>query len=108
MYNVNNPPVVIVNVIEELANIASTANLEKSQQQIINYGIEMLKNTGDFETNLTIWVNRPPAQLTWANFKKHFNQAHANLIKIRGISLRNTSYYHAHEAINRVHKKFHE
>ena len=99
VYNVNDPLVVIFNAIEDLANIASAANLEKLQQQIINYGIKMLKETGEFETSLTTWFDRSPAELTWANFKKHFNQAHANLVKIRGTSPRNTPYYQSHETI---------
>ena len=43
VYNVSNPPVVIYNAIEDLSNITVAANLKKSQQQIINYGVDLLK-----------------------------------------------------------------
>ena len=69
VYNVNNPQIIIFNTTEHMANIVSAANNEKSQQQIINYGIEMLKNSGEFETNLMTWFDLPPADLAWTNFK---------------------------------------
>ena len=69
-FNVNDPPIVIFNVIEDLSQLATAANLEKLQQQIISYGIELLISTGEFSTSLTTWFNCPPADMTWATFKK--------------------------------------
>ena len=45
VYNVNDPSIVIFYAIEDLVNTTSASNFEKWQQQIINYGIEMLRNT---------------------------------------------------------------
>ena len=50
--NVNNPPIVIFNAIEDLSQLATVANLEKSQQQKC-YGVELLKSNGEFNTSLT-------------------------------------------------------
>ena len=72
-YNVCNLPIIIFNAI--FSQLTITVNLEESQEQIISYGIDILKNTGEFNTSLTTWFNQPPADMTWANFKKHFTQA---------------------------------
>ena len=52
--DVDDPSIAIFNAIEGLYNLAT-------QQQIINYGTDILKNTGEFDTSLTTWFNCPPA-----------------------------------------------
>ena len=73
-YSINNPPIVIFNAIWDLLQLATAANLEKSQQQIMSYGIELLKYNEEFDKSLTAWFNRPQAIMTWAIFKKTFFQ----------------------------------
>ena len=65
IYNTTDPPIVIFNAIEELSNLSKTANLEKLQQQITNYGLEILRQNGEFKTSITTWINKPPFDLTW-------------------------------------------
>ena len=43
IYNINNPPIVIFNAIQDLSQLATSTNLDKSQQQIISHGIGLLK-----------------------------------------------------------------
>ena len=69
-YNVNNRPIIIFNAIEDLSQLATAANLEISQQQIMRYRVELLKSTGEFDTTLTSWFYCPPADTTWVTFKK--------------------------------------
>ena len=106
MYNTSDPPIVIFNAIEELSNLSKAANIEKLQQQIINYGLEILRQTGEFETSMTTWFHKAPVDLTWSNFKKYFTDAHTNLIKVRGASVANTPYKQTNGAINKLTQKF--
>ena len=70
--------------MEDLSNLSKDTNIEKLQQQIINYGLEILRQNGEFETSMTTWFLKAPADLTWSNFKNHFTDAHTNLIKLEG------------------------
>ena len=94
IYNINSPPIVIFNA----------ANLEKSQQQKISYGIELLKSNGEIHTSLPTWFNHPPVNVTWAIFKKKNSNSHKNLLKIRGNTMQNTPYHHANQAIQKLTK----
>ena len=101
IYNMNDPPITIFNAIEDSLQLATAANSKKSQQQIINYGIELLKSNGEFDTRLTTWFNRPPTDMTWAIFKKHFSDAYKTLLKIRGNTMQNTPYHQVNQAIQK-------
>ena len=68
--NINDSPIVIFNAIEDSSQLATAANLEKLQQQITSYRIELLKSTSAFDTSLTTWFNCPPVDMTWVIFKK--------------------------------------
>ena len=41
---------------------------------------------------MTTWFHKAPADLIWSNFKKHFTDAHTNLIKVRVASKAHTPY----------------
>ena len=99
VYNANDSLIVIFNAIEDLLQLATASNLENLQKQIISYGIELLKNNGEFDTSLTTWINCPPADMTWATFENQFLEAHTNLLKIRGERMQNTPYHQASQAI---------
>ena len=53
------PPVTIFNAIEDLVELAEAANLPKSQAQIINFGLAIIRKTSDFEQALTAWYSSP-------------------------------------------------
>ena len=82
--------IVIFDTTEELSNLAQVPNLKNSQQQVLDYGLELLRQNGGFKTSMKTWFNKPPADLTWSNFKKHFINANTKLIKVRGASLAHT------------------
>ena len=71
-------------------------NLPKSQAQIINYGLDIIRKTSDFEQALAAWYCRPTVEHTWTNFKSHFVTAHRALKKVRGPTMKNTAYHQAH------------
>ena len=58
-WTLSDPPVTIFNAIEDLIELAEAANLPQSQAQIINYGLDIIHKTSDFEQALTAWYSRP-------------------------------------------------
>ena len=73
------PTVVMYNKIDDLINLAAAANLPKTNEQIVNIGIHLIKKTNDFETALLAWYNRHPTQQTFREFRSHFTNAKKEL-----------------------------
>ena len=38
------------------------------------------------------WLDKPQLDMTWINFKKHFNKEWSKLQKLRGPTMKNTTY----------------
>ena len=96
----------LFDVIEELSNLSKATNVEKLQQQIINYRLENLRQNGEFKTSMTTWFNKPPADLIWSNVKKYITNAHIKLIKVQGASLVHTPYKQTNNAIKVLTHEF--
>ena len=67
----NKPPVIFYNAVQDLVK-------PKSWQYIITYGLNMLKQTGEFDTSLTTWHNLPPADVTDI-FSNNIPQKHTTI-----------------------------
>lgn len=98
-WNIVDPPVCIFNLIEDLKSVANAAGVPKTEAQLINYGLDIVRNTGEFENGLIAWEALIPANKTWSTFKNHFTDAHTALIKVRGNSMRGSSFYQANATI---------
>ena len=85
----------IFTAIEDLVEVAEAAQLPKSNAQIVNYGLYIVRKTSDFEHALTSWFARPVAERTWITFKAHFIAAHRALKQVRGPTIRNTAFQQA-------------
>ena len=59
------PTVIMYNKIDNLINLARAAGLPKSDEQVVNIGIHLIKKTNDFENALIAWYNRHPTQRTY-------------------------------------------
>ena len=108
VWNINDPPVLFFNAIEDLRSLATAANREKSEQQIIGFGLDIIRRTGDMETALREWNALPVAQQTWIGFKTHFNRGHRKLRRIRGPSMRNTAFHQAHQVATELSSDFNQ
>jgi hypothetical protein len=98
-WNIVDPPVVLFNLIEDLETIAEAANAPKTVNQLINFGLDIIRATGEFEAALITWFVRPSAEHTWKNFKEHFTKAHNELIKVRGASMRGSAFHQANATV---------
>ena len=99
IFDISEPLVVMFNEIEELKALSIAANNEYTERQLVNIGIQLIKNTNDFERGLENWIIRPAVDKTWVNFKAHFETAHANLTQLRGPLMKNSSFVNTANAI---------
>ena len=96
-WDLNDPPVIMFNKIEDLLSLSEAAKMPKTEAQIVNYGLTLIKKTNDFEQALLNWYNKPLVDQTYANFKTHFTEAQKELKQVRGPKLRDTQYHQANE-----------
>ena len=73
--------VVIWNPIEKLDKFAKKATLPYSEQKKIDFALQLIRNTRDFEQALDRWDSKPDTDKTWANLKLHFRDKQTNLKK---------------------------
>ena len=66
--------------------------LPQMDKMLVNYGLEIVQKTGDFEAGLLEWHQADEVDKTWRNFKRHFSRVHRNLKKARGDTMRQTSF----------------
>ena len=105
-YSMTDPPIVIFNAMEDLVRLSTAAKRPKSQQQIIMYGLNIFKRTGEFDTSLTTWYNLAPTDSTWHNIEKHFTITYNNILKIIGKIIKNIPYLQANKAISQFTEEF--
>ena len=89
-YDVSYPPDVVYECIEDLMDMSEAANAPFTERQCVNLAYNIINRTGRFEYDLHAWLQRPPLQQTWINFKQHFTDAHKQLKKIGALKIRNT------------------
>ena len=96
-WDLRDPPVIMFNKIEDLMSLATAARMPKTEAQIVNYGLDLIKRTNDFEQALLNWYALAPQNQTYANFKQHFTDAQRELKQIRGARLRDTKFHQANQ-----------
>ena len=98
----SDPLVTLTRPIELLQKFALQAGLPYTNEQVLEFGLQLIRNTRDFEAALTTWNARPVNQKTWANFKTHFHQAQETLKEVRGPTMQQAGYHHANSPANRL------
>ena len=96
-WDINDPPVLMFSKIKDLAQLAEAAGMPKTEAQIVNYGIAIVKRTNDFETAFMNWFNLPAVDQTYQRFKSHFSDAQHELCKIQGSKLHDTQFHQANQ-----------
>ena len=51
----------------------------EGEQQLLDMGLTVLRNTRDFEMGLGDWELKPVGEKTWEGFKTHFTRHKSNL-----------------------------
>ena len=100
-WNVTEPPMGFFTLIKDFQVLAKAAGLPRTDEMLINNGLDIVQKTGDFEVGLMAWFRADVVDRTWVNFKKHFTNVHHDLKKARGETMRQTSFQ-AHNATQEI------
>ena len=89
----NNVPNILFNMIEELAFLADASDLPRTVNQIMNYGLDAIYNTWQYEDALIDWYDKPEQNKKWNNFKLHFIVTQQKLCHVRGDTMWNMPFH---------------
>ena len=65
VYDLTEPLIGLFNDVKELKSLSITAENEYTKQQLVNFGIHLIKNMQDFKQALETWYALPLADRTW-------------------------------------------
>ena len=74
-YVLTQPLTTVWKAINDLKVLSKAAQLPYSDAQLVDLALTIIKNTHDFETELSAWIRKPPVAQTYENMKTHFNDA---------------------------------
>ena len=50
-WDINDPPGIFYNIIEDLITVSEDTNIPKTNNQLVSYALKLICTTGNFETN---------------------------------------------------------
>ncbi len=65
----------LIKQIMDAQEVATLANSPFSEPQLVNTGLLLIEPHDSFERAYNNWLDRPTAEHTWDNFKRHFTDA---------------------------------
>ena len=89
------PMILLYNAIEKLKTLGEAADIAYTEQQLLDIGLTVIRNTRDFEKALGDWEALATTAKTWTRFKTHFTTAQKQLKAIRGPTMQQAGYHHA-------------
>ena len=101
-YHPADPMILLHNPIEKLKKMAESAGIPYTQDQLLDIGLTVNRNTRDFERALGDWELLQPRDKTWDRFKKHFKEAQKQLKAIRGPTMQQAGYHHANHLADQL------
>ena len=93
-FNSADPMVLIYCSIEQLQTLVTDANIPYFDAHHLEFGLNLIRSTHDFEKGLSNWNGKPEPHKTWPNFKKHFNDAQTELKDIHGPTMQQAGFHH--------------
>ena len=100
------PLVTIWNPIQKLKKLASQAKIPYSEAQLIEFGLQLIRSTHDFEIAIREWNAKPKVDKTWNNLKLHFSQAQEELKKIRGPTMIQAGFHQINNIASEMREEF--
>ena len=91
----SDPMVILTRPLEQLQKLAVQAGMPCTDNQILQKGLQLIRNTNDFEYALTQWEDKTESDKTWENFKNHFHEHQLKLKSTRGPTMQQAGYHHA-------------
>ena len=82
--------------------LAEAAGTPYSELQLISFGVEILRNTHDFQDGIKSWNRLTTANRNWATFIKHFEQEYQELLELRGPSMQSSVLHSANSIVQKM------
>ena len=101
VFDVSEPLVIMYNEVDELKDLAEAAKNPFSDSQLVNIGLNLIKNTGDYKKGLIEWYEKT-TDTDWVHFEKHFETAQDNLRKVRGPTMKSGALQKQANAISQL------
>ena len=101
-YDIVEPLSTVYDLIDDLELMGDAANTPYSEQQLVSYALEIIRNTNEFTDGIKTWNRRAPALQTWVHFMAHFDAEYQDLLKLRGPTMRNSSLHTANAILQQV------
>ena len=105
-YTPAEPLVMVWNPIQKLKKLAIQAKIPYSEPQLIEFALQIIRSTHDFEKALGEWEAKPTADKTWTNLKLHFSQAQEELKKIRGPTMVQAGFHQINNIAHDIREEF--
>ena len=104
----SDPMVTIFRPIEQLRTLAEIAKIPYTESQIVDFGVQLIKSTRDYETALGEWNKKTDQEKTWELFKEHFTDAQRTLKDIRGPTMAQAGFHHANLLASEIRSELQE
>jgi hypothetical protein len=82
----------LISHLEDVQELATDANRPIPNTDLVDAGFTSVFTCGLYDDECKTWESRPAADHTWPNFKAHFLQAQATLIRRQSRSTSNSGY----------------
>ena len=89
------PMILLYNPIKKLGTMAESASISYTEEQLLDMGLTVIRNTRNFEKALGKWEILATNRKTWDEFKSHFSAAQTQLKAIRDPTMQKAEYHHA-------------
>ena len=94
-FNPADPMILLFNPINKLVKMGISAEIEYTENQLLDIGLTVIRNTRDFKKALGEWEALATTAKTWITFKSHFKTAQQHLKAIRGPTMQQAGYHNA-------------
>ena len=92
IFDIAKPPIHIFRAFKELEKLATASHQPYTERQRVNLGLRLFKNMGEMEKARGDWLDKTQVEMTWINFERHFNKEWNKLQKLRGPTMKSTTY----------------
>jgi hypothetical protein len=100
------PLVLIWNPIEKLKKLATQANIPYTEEQLLEFALQIIRNTHDYENALGDWHTKALPDKTWGNLKTHFAKAQEALKASRGPTMAQAGFHQMNMVANDMRDEF--
>ena len=94
-YDIQQPLSTVWTAIRELESTAKAADSPYTDRQLIDFALDIIKRTHDFEEALSKWYQLPTPGKTYKNLTKHFDSHYKILEEVRGDNMQQNSFQQA-------------